>query len=158
MPARNPETTELALQQLQRLGEAIRTRRKALGLNATLAAEAANMSRVTWHRVEKGEPSVTAGAYANALQVLGLALTEGEPAATLATASANLIPALITLDRYPQLKQLAWHIKGNEPLTAREAFDLYERNQRHLSTQAMSSDEQALFDALQLGFGGSRSG
>jgi len=36
-------------------------KRKALRVSATVAAEAAGMSRVTLHRIEKGEPSVTMG-------------------------------------------------------------------------------------------------
>jgi transcriptional regulator with XRE-family HTH domain len=36
---------------------------KALKVSATTAAEAAGMSRMTLHRIERGEPSVTMGAY-----------------------------------------------------------------------------------------------
>jgi transcriptional regulator with XRE-family HTH domain len=142
-----------AHQPLQALGAAIRARRKALKLNATVAAETAAISRVTWHRIEKGEPSVTAGAYASALHVLGLSVMAVDAAAVVPP-KAGLIPALIPLEHYPQLQQLAWQVTGNTPLTAREAFDIYQRNQRHLAQQTFTPIEQALFDALQLGFGG----
>ena len=56
------------------LGHQIRAHRKALGVNATVAAESAGISRVTWHRIEKGEASVAMGAYAKALDTLGLKL------------------------------------------------------------------------------------
>ena len=39
-----------------------------------MAAEAAGMSRITWYRIEKGEPAVTMGAWMNAVTVVGLAL------------------------------------------------------------------------------------
>jgi transcriptional regulator with XRE-family HTH domain len=149
-----PHISEHAQQHLQALGATIRARRKALKLNATLASETAAMSRVTWHRIEKGEPSVTAGAYASALQVLGLVLASTDPTSAIAPARTGFIPALIPLQHYPRLQQLAWHVKGNTPLTAREAFDIYARNQRHLAQQTLVPAEQALFDALQIGFGG----
>ncbi len=74
MPAKTPPTAHAAAESLIALGQQIRTYRKALRINATAAAEAAGMSRVTWHRIERGEPSVTMGAYVNALNALGLDL------------------------------------------------------------------------------------
>jgi transcriptional regulator with XRE-family HTH domain len=72
MAARPPVTSAAATAKLKVLGEQIRVRRKALGVSATVAAEAAGMSRVTLHRIEKGEPAVTIGAYLNAIVALGL--------------------------------------------------------------------------------------
>ena len=74
MPAKNPKITREIAHQLSVLGERIRKQRKDLKLSATVAAEAAGMSRVTWYRVEKGEPAVTIGAWFNAAKVLGLTL------------------------------------------------------------------------------------
>ena len=62
MPAASPPLTRQAEEALAELGAALRLRRQSLKVNATAAAEAAGMSRVTFHRIEKGEPSVTAGA------------------------------------------------------------------------------------------------
>ena len=45
--------------------------RKKLRAGVVVAAYAAGMSRVTWHRIEKAEPSVTMGAYVSALNVIG---------------------------------------------------------------------------------------
>jgi transcriptional regulator with XRE-family HTH domain len=42
-------------------------------ITAAMLAERAGMTRVTLARIERGEPSVTLGAYANVLQSLGLA-------------------------------------------------------------------------------------
>jgi len=55
MPARPPLTSPAATAKLKVLGEQIRARCEALGTNATVTAEAAGMSRVTLHRIEKGE-------------------------------------------------------------------------------------------------------
>jgi DNA-binding XRE family transcriptional regulator len=74
MPAQAPQTTNQSIGELQALGEQIRARRKALKVSATVAAEAAGMSRVTLHRIEKGEPSVAMGAWANAMAALGMSL------------------------------------------------------------------------------------
>lgn len=74
MPAQLAHIDSAAQARLHQLGEQVRLQRKALRISATAAAEAAGMSRVTWHRIEKGEPSVTMGAYMNAMVALGLEL------------------------------------------------------------------------------------
>jgi transcriptional regulator with XRE-family HTH domain len=143
---------------LQALGAQMRARRKALGLSATTTAEAAGMSRVTLHRIEKGEPSVTMGAWSNALAALGMSLqattTEDErkrPAAAQPD-HTGWIPARVALSDYPQLRALAWQVHGTDTLTPTEALDIYERNARHLDLPAMSANEQALLQALRLAF------
>jgi transcriptional regulator with XRE-family HTH domain len=142
---------------LQALGAQMRARRKALRLSATVTAEAAGMSRVTLHRIEKGEPSVTMGAWCNALAALGMSLqatstleqsqrTAAQPDRT------GWIPARVALADYPQLRSLAWQVHGTNTLTPAETLDIYERNARHLDLPAMSADEQALLQALRLAF------
>ena len=160
MPAKPPPLPHTVAEQLSALGQQIRARRKALGVSATAAAEAASMSRVTLHRIEKGEPAVTMGAYLNALSTLGLEWSAA-PSARNAPHSADRsgwIPARVQLADYPQLRQLAWQVHGTDALTPREALDIYQRNQRHLDTQALSSSEQQLVDALHLAFGEEGSG
>ena len=152
MPAKNPEITEETAHRLSILGGRIRAQRKKLKVNATVAAEAAGMSRVTWYRIEKGEPAVTMGAWFNAVTVLGLTLnipgTDVE-----GTDNREWIPARIQLSDYPQLKKLAWHVHGVDILSPREAMDIYERNQRHLDLDAMTAEEVRLLDALRIAFG-----
>lgn len=142
---------------LQALGAQMRARRKALQLSATVTAEAAGMSRVTLHRIEKGEPSVTMGAWHNALAALGMSLQatttadDGKPTAAQPDRT-GWIPARVALADYPQLRALAWQVHGTDTLTPTEALDIYERNARHLDVPIMSADEQALLQALRLGF------
>lgn len=146
---------------LQALGTQLRARRKALRVSSTAAAEAAGMSRVTLHRIEKGEPSVAAGAWANAMEALGMTLValNAEDADTAGdhTSPADLaewIPVRVRLADYPQLKALAWQVHGTDTLSPLEALGIYERNARHLDTAAMSPAEQALLQALRTGLGG----
>lgn len=160
MPTPTPPVTQASATQLHSLGAQIRARRKALGVSATAAAEAAGISRVTLHRLEKGEPSVAVGAWSNAIAALGM-VWQAQPApeaqaSSRAEARTGWIPARVPLADYPQLRSLAWQVHGAETLTPREALDIYERNARHLDTQAMSADEQALLDALRLGLQDSR--
>ena len=148
--------------QLQALGAQLRARRKALKVSSTAAAEAAGMSRVTLHRIEKGEPSVTAGAWANALAVLGLSLAALDAEDASATNTGGIpdtdlsqwIPVRVRLADYPQLRALAWQVHGTDTLTPVEALGIYERNARHLDTAAMTPAEQALLQALRAALGG----
>lgn len=157
MPAKAPPVT-VAATDLLVLGRQIRTHRKALRLNVTAVAEAAGISRVTLHRIEKGEPSVTMGAYLNAMSALGMkvgitVLSEAAEEREKASRS-GWIPARIRLADYPQLAQLAWQVQGTEILTPQEAWDIYERNWRHVDAGVLMEHERDLIDALRLVFGG----
>lgn len=161
MPAKPPLPLDQSAAQLQALGTQLRTRRKALRVSSTAAAEAAGMSRVTLHRIEKGEPSVAAGAWANAMAALGMKLValNAEDADTAGghqspADPADWIPVRVRLADYPQLKALAWQVHGTDTLSPLEALGIYERNARHLDAAAMSPAEQALLQALRTGLGG----
>ena len=156
MPADTPLSSDPCATQLQALGAQIRAQRKALRLSATVTAEAAGVSRVTLHRIEKGEASVTIGAWCNTLAALGMSLQARSATDAHANTSAQRvdragwIPARVALADYPQLRSLAWQVHGTDTLTPVEALDIYERNARHLDLQAMSTEEQALLQALRL--------
>jgi transcriptional regulator with XRE-family HTH domain len=157
MPATPPRATDRAARALGALGERIRERRKQLKLSATAAAEAADMSRVTWHRLERGEPSVTIGAYLNALAVLGLELLVFDPTAAGPAADPAVdLPERIRLDDYPQLRALAWQTGAATEVTPFEALSLYERNWRHVDHGAMTPDERDLIRRLTAVLGGGR--
>ncbi len=157
MPPEPPFPHSDCTAQLQALGAQIRAQRKALRLSATVTAEAAGMSRVTLHRIEKGEPTVTMGAWCSAMAALGMGvqarnLADERASNAQAPDRTGWIPARIALTDYPQLRALAWQVQGTDTLTPTEALDIYERNARHLDLAAMTANEQALLDALQLAF------
>jgi transcriptional regulator with XRE-family HTH domain len=157
MPAKILHHAEQTRAQLEALGEQIRLRRKSLGVNATLAAQAAGLSRVTLYRIEKGEPTVTIGAWANACAALGMMINAQDVnfAQDSAERDASLwIPARIPLTDYPQLQALAWQLHGVDALSPMEAHGMYERNARHLDTAALTEKERALMRALDVAFGG----
>jgi DNA-binding XRE family transcriptional regulator len=155
MPKQSPPITEDTVAKLQSLGVHLAARRKALRASSTVAAEAAGISRVTLHRIEKGEPSVTMGAWSNAIAALGMQLQlQTEEAIKPAQADrTGWWPVRVKLADYPQLKALAWQVQGTDYLTPVEAFDIYERNARHLDLPNLTDQEQALWSALQQAFG-----
>jgi len=152
MPAKAPPVPPVVATQLEALGKRIRARREQQKVSATDAAEAAGMSRVTLHRVEKGEPSVTMGAYLSALSALGLSLQVQEPDA----ARAPVLPKVVRLGDYPALQQLAWQLPGVTELSPAQALDLYERNWRHLDRDSLTPPERRLIQALADELGGGR--
>jgi transcriptional regulator with XRE-family HTH domain len=155
MPAKAPDVSRKAADKLAALGNRIRVQRKTMQINATTLAEAAGMSRVTLHRIEKGEASVTIGAYLNAVTALGLdfGIIENADSGLPPDDREGLIPARIHLADYPQLKKLAWQVQGVDALTPSEALSIYMRNWRHLDVNALEPHERQLIDALQLGLG-----
>jgi len=58
------------------------------------------------------------------------------------------LPAVIRLDDYPQLRQIAWHAPGLDTVSPETALGLYERNWRHVDTDLMEATERQLLDAL----------
>ena len=155
MPQKSPPITEDNAAKLRILGASLAEKRKALRVSVTVAAEAAGMSRVTLHRIEKGEPSVTMGAWSNAIAALGLQLNLQDHAAAqpAPTDRTGWWPVRIALADYPQLNSLAWLVHGTDHLTPVEAFDIYERNARHLDPTSLTEQEQTLWQALQHAFG-----
>ncbi len=158
MPSKSPAIATKTADQLIALGQKIAAHRKALGVSATAAAEAAGMSRVTLYRIEKGHPAVTMGAYMNAMTALGLNFGLIMPAELVEPQQSmnrdGWIPTRIPLSDYPQLKQLAWQVHGTETLTPIEAWDIYERNWRHIDEKTLTTYERQLINGLRSVFGG----
>ena len=152
MPAKLPHTSSAVAERIQILGGTIRAQRKNLHISAQATADCAHISRVTLHRIEKGEPSVTMGAYFTVLDALGLQLQANSKAGlsgeSQESPTTSVIPSEIKLTEYPQLKQLAWHIHGLDALTPIEAFGIYDRNWRHLDATSLTPLEKSLIDAL----------
>lgn len=137
---------------LVRLGGQITARRKILKVRAQSCADAAGISRVTLHRVEKGEASVNMGAYIQVCEVLGLhlALLPLGNQNSLGRVEQNPeaeIPHLRIKD-YPQLKALAWQLSEEEYLTDAEAISIYERNKRFLDLDHLEEHERELMQRL----------
>jgi len=74
MPSKAPVIADALLARLKGLGAQVRAQRKAQKVSASDTAETAGMSRVTLHRIERGEPSVTMAAYLSAADAVGLTL------------------------------------------------------------------------------------
>lgn len=113
------------------------------------------MSRMTLHRIERGEPSVTMGAYMNALAALGLdveviAPFEGHARdiATPSSASTRVLAATVRVADFAQLRRLAWQLPADAELTPEEAWGTYERNWRHADPSALEDKERQLLAEL----------
>lgn len=155
MPSTAPTVSHGAGQRLEAFGRRIHARRKALKISAVTTAEAAGMSRMTLHRIERGEPSVTMGAYMNALAALGLdvevvAPFEGHAGeiATPSSASTRVSATTVRVADFPQLRRLAWQLPADAELTPEEAWGTYERNWRHADPSALDDKERQLLAEL----------
>jgi transcriptional regulator with XRE-family HTH domain len=131
MPAAAPLIAPTADHRLTAFGRRIHERRKALKISATTAAEAAGISRMTLHRIERGEPSVTMGAYMSTQAAAPVPVPDG-----------------IRIADYPHLRRLGWQLAPDTELTPEEAWATYERNWRHVDASALDVRERALLDDL----------
>ena len=149
-----------AVGQLAHIGQLIMQHRKSFKITANAAAETAGISRVTLHRIEKGEPTVSMGAYLNVMSALDLNLhlsAKTDIGNTANAGSVGKLPVRLSLSDYPQLKELAWHVQGVDELSLVEAHSIYERNKRFLDTENLSDSEQELIELLGVAFEGAAS-
>lgn len=165
MPAKPALLPNGQAQLLVELGERLRNARLRRKLTAAAVAAGAGVSRVTVHRVERGEPAIATGTLVRIMGVLDMAgdfallgredkvgrlLQDAQlrPRRAPATAMAKP-PRRIQVDQYPQLRQIAWHLgPATTELGPEEAFALYERNWRHVDRAVMSAKEAALLQRL----------
>lgn len=151
MPAALPPTATQDRKRLALLGERIRLARKRQRVSAVAAAQAAGVSRVTLHRVERGEPSVAIGAWIAIATALGLSFD-----LLGSQVRAAKVPKRVRLRDFPELEKLAWQLHGVDEITPQEALELYERNWRHVDRASLSDEEAALIDLLSREIGGGR--
>jgi len=156
MPARAPNISAKLEKVLRKLGQELRDRRKKLKISSVATAEAAGISRITLHRIERGEASVAMSAYISVIVALGLSLDLVDPKSPKSKPSISDLPKKIRIADYKQLKRIAWQLKGTKQISPQEALDLYERNWRHVDAKAMDEKEQKLLDMLLAAFGRER--
>ncbi len=144
------------------LGLSLRKQRRRLGLGTVAVAEAAGISRMTLHRIERGEGGVAVGAYMAVAAALGMTLQAVDSnEATRAGARTGRgeegsIPLAIPVEDFPTLKGLAWQVAPGATLSPREVLDTYERNWRHVDESALSDEESELIANLRRVFEGER--
>lgn len=83
---------------LRKLGHDIRDARRRRRIPVAIMAERASISRMTLHKVEKGEPGVSMGTYATVLFVLGMA----DRLAELADPRHDIVGLALEEERLPQ--------------------------------------------------------
>lgn len=142
-------------EQLKSIGQQLYKERKECKVSAQALAESIQVSRLTLHRLEKGEPTVAIGIFFKVMGALGSSchMTRASKSNT-STESFLSIPARIQLSDYPELRNLTWHVRGISFLKPGEAFEIYESNQRHLASANLNEKEQNLIKALRLAFEG----
>ncbi len=111
------------------------------------------MSRVTLHRIERGEPSVTMGSYLSVIDALGLALDLRDLKESRSKGRLRTLPRVIRPADYPQLKKLAWQLDEEQELSPAEALEMYERNWRHVEPALLVARERRLIKLLLESFG-----
>jgi len=83
---------------VRKLGQDIRDARLRRRISTAVMAERASISRTTLNKIEKGEPGVSLGNYANVLFVLGMAERLGD----LADARTDTVGLELDEERLPQ--------------------------------------------------------
>ena len=83
---------------IRKLGQDIRDARLRRRISTAVMAERASISRTTLNKIEKGDPGVSLGNYANVLFVLGMAERLGE----LADVRTDTVGLELEEERLPQ--------------------------------------------------------
>jgi len=83
---------------LRKFGDDLSVARRKRRLTVAMMCERLGVSRSTWQRLEKGDPTVSMGAYAQALFVLGF----GEPLGGLADQRTDEAGLLYDAERLPK--------------------------------------------------------
>lgn len=95
---------------LKKLGKDIGDARKRRRITMELMAERAAISRVTLTKIEKGEATVSMGAYASVLFTLGMV----DHLQNLADASTDIVGRELEEENLPKRVRLPQSSKGNE--------------------------------------------
>lgn len=95
---------------LRKLGRDIGDARKRRRITMELMAERAGISRVTLGNIEKGEPTVSMGAYATVLFALGMV----DHLQTLADAGTDIVGRELEEENLPKRVRTPKNNKGSE--------------------------------------------
>ena len=93
-----PALPRSARQALLKLGHDIAVARKKRRISTVSMAERAFISRATLHKLERGDPSVSMGAYATVLAILGLVSSLGD----VASRQSDVLGLDLEEDRLPR--------------------------------------------------------
>ena len=96
---------------LRKLGHDIRDARRRRRIPVAILAERASISRMTLNRVEKGDPRVSAGAYATVLFALGMA----DRLADVADPRHDTVGLQLEEERLPERIRLSRRQRPGEP-------------------------------------------
>ncbi len=96
---------------LRKLGRDIRDARRRRRIPVAILAQRASISRMTLHKVEKGQPSVSAGTYATVLFALGMA----DRLADVADPRHDSVGLALDEERLPQRIRLPRRQKLGKP-------------------------------------------
>ena len=141
-------------------GARLRLARQRRHLSAQYVADLASITRVTLHRAELGDAAVTMGTYIKVMAAMDLGADVAllvrddktghllQDARLAARRVGTTFPRRIRLAKYPQLKSIAWSLADDAEIGPAEAFQLYERNWRHVDTASMEPAERALLGKL----------
>ena len=160
MIASADEPVDTSSQLLAEFGERLRKARLRRRLTATKVAESAGITRVTLRRAENGDAAVSMGTFLRVMAILDLSadialLARDDRSGRLIQDEAlqkrrkgSTVPRRIYLKKYPQLRQIAWSLDPNAELGPTAAFQLYERNWRHVDQASMTAEERQLVAKL----------
>ena len=89
---------QTVLRSLVKFGTDLSIARRKRRLTVAMMCERLGVSKATWQRIEKGDPTVSTGAYAQALFVLGF----GTPLANLADQRSDEQGLLLEVEHLPK--------------------------------------------------------
>ena len=126
-------------------GPRLRAARKQARLTQEELAARAGIPRQKLIDLEQGKPGVAIDKFLAVIEALGLELE--------LTPKPEKAPR-IRLNKFPELRQLAWNRPGNEWIDEHDALALYERNWRYVDKDHMTPEERALLQHLVAKHGG----
>src|SRR5438067_3334698 len=107
----SPVLTVPVLRALRKLGQAIRDARRRRRIPVAILAERASISRMTLHKIEKGDAGVYIGNYAAVLFALGLV----DRVANLADAARDTVGRELEEEQLPERIRLTRPSRGPKP-------------------------------------------